>query len=290
MARYPWGLTLTPSERAYASSTPINSPRIPKRQIVHSHATTVTLPDGSDCPVLYTRYGPHLFKLDYGAPIHQRLSMDGNVDGGESMIEQYAQENAASAFRQAQEQEQKEMRRATLPKGQKLMLPPKERLDVETAKSHGGKYAVCILCASGKMMRNGKICDTPEEATEELRTADYSKVVGIGQRIAVGILNRAARQWQAPKFLIERLSFEPPTPPKPVTASEQPGAEAEPPEADPQASAPQEEQPDASVTPAKPRRQPRSKPDQKQEQQSKERTWRKRPTAPVEPAKVRTTS
>lgn len=174
------------------SSSPCHPARLVKR-----HTLTVTLPDGTSCPVQYDRYGPRAYRFHYQAPLYEQVWGRENLKGGLAEVEAKAQELARVVFSLAQKSEQKAMRRKTLPPGTNRNNIPPAQFNCKMADLYGGKYAVCLRLASGALLRLGPSYLTPEEAQRELvaNQSTYSTPC------VVGICNRFLRRWQEPKFL-----------------------------------------------------------------------------------------
>ena len=202
MPRFAFGVTLTPAERALFCGAGGS-----RSSFVRSHTCVVTLPDGTACSVSYMRYNPRSHRFDFGAPLDERIWIDPHLDGSVAAVEQKAQEIAPQAFAQAQEAEQKAMRRKTLPQGS----PRPDRKDpavlpCKAADPLAGKYAVCIRFANGTLTAIGEAHETPDEPVEEIGNGHHENDHPLSpeQEVVVGIFNRALRRWQEPRFLAVR--------------------------------------------------------------------------------------
>ena len=201
VTRFAFGVTLSPAERALFTGGPGS-----RSSLVRSHTYVVTLPDRTTCQVSYTRYNHRSHRFDFGSPVHQRIWIDPYLDGSVAAVEAKAQEVAAQAFAQAQEVEQKQMRRKSVPAGSKK--PDRKDplcLSCKIADQFAGKYAACLKSAHGTYMRIGDAYDAPESVAQELQSGKHDHyALADGQEIVIGICNRSLRRWEEPRLLINR--------------------------------------------------------------------------------------
>src|SRR5664279_1963136 len=120
MPRHARGVTLTPEERALVA--PVAGRNGSGGQAVQSHSLTVVLPDGTSCPVAYSRSGPRSHRFEFAAPLLQCLWAEGRLDGI-AAIEEKAKELTTDALRKAREEEKKMLQRKIPPPGRSLQKP-----------------------------------------------------------------------------------------------------------------------------------------------------------------------
>src|SRR5437016_4752453 len=155
MPRFIRGITLTQEERRRTGVVPGNS-----NGVVREHTCTVKMPDGSDCTVSYTRVNPRSHKFLFHAPILQQIWIDPRLDGSAETIEAKAQEVAGEAFRKAQTDEQKEMRRRTAPSAAETTdRSARPSMAAKNADRYAGKYTVCLKFSEGSLLRIGPLID-----------------------------------------------------------------------------------------------------------------------------------
>jgi hypothetical protein len=200
MTRFPKYLTLTPEERRKAG---IGLPAASSPRTVSAHACTVTMPDGRSGPVAYQRLGATCHRFRYAAPYDQQVFHTGPLERSVEAVERRAADLAPQAFQQAQAEEQKRMRRRTLPRDERSeeqSVAPK--IDAKTAERCGGMYAICVRFRSGRLMPAGHVYETPDAARQEIVDGTHGRLrLDGGQQLVVGICNRALRKWQEPAFL-----------------------------------------------------------------------------------------
>lgn len=196
-------VTLTPEEReAVGGGVRQNGSRVASCPAVKEHMFTVSLPNGMECNVNYTRYGTKAHRFQFGAPVCQRILHSDTLAGGVHGIEEKGRELAPEAFRLAQQADQKEMRRKTPPLGTSLKSLGVPQLSQKSADSYAGLYAVCIRHASGTLFPLGTLYEDPEKAGKELESGVYREVILQGeQRIVIGICCRYARRWIEPRLI-----------------------------------------------------------------------------------------
>jgi hypothetical protein len=204
MRRFARGVTLTPEERRLVGlDTPANSASYRSSAgLVHGHACSVQLPDGSSCSIEYTRYGPRAHRFAYAAPLCQQVWITETMGNDLPAIEQKAQEVSSQAFRQAQKDEQKQMRRKTPPPGKATTQLERPHMSAQTAAHCAGCYCVCLRFESGLFMPHGTLYEDPDKAVQELAEGVHKDVQLVGgQKLVVAICNRSLRCWQEPRFL-----------------------------------------------------------------------------------------
>ncbi len=214
------GITLTPEERRQAGYD---------REKASAHVCSVTLPNGVSCKVSYTRTSARLHAFAFGDPIHRTQYAYEAIPDGIPGIETKAAELAEVLFRQAQQQEQKEMRQKVPGSRAAYRGDGGLQISARLAEQLAGRYAPCVRCASGTLIRIGGTYGVPDGALKEIEGGRHSAIRLVnGQRLVVGICNRAAQRWEEPTFLsVPR--FEQATPTLGVSA---PVCEAEDPEDD----------------------------------------------------------
>lgn len=202
MSRFPRYTTFSEAERLRLG-LPARIETESISPLLRSLTVAVTLPDGKPCSVTYTRDNSRSHKFAYTAPVCRSLWVNARLAGGEPAIQAKAQELAIQAFRQAQQEEQKEMRRKTPPPGRRSPLPPADqRMKVRHADACAGLYAVCVRFTTGYLLPLGRLHEQPEAAQAELAGEEYQhKTLYGGQRLVIGIANRWARCWVEPEFL-----------------------------------------------------------------------------------------
>ncbi len=191
-------VTLTPEEReAVGGGVRQNGSSLASLPAIREHTFTVTLPNGADCTVNYTRYGARSHKFQFASPVCQRFWHSDTLAGGINGIEEKGRELVPQAFRLAQLAEQKEMKRKTPPQGVDLKTMGVLQLSQKSAASYAGLYTVCIRHASGTLFPLGTLYEDPEKAGKELESGAHRKVALFGeQRIVIGICCRYARRWR----------------------------------------------------------------------------------------------
>lgn len=200
MPRYVIGATFTPEERASMNLPPHGSGSQPIGRVA-SHHITVSLPDGSSCPVIYRRFGAYSHRFLFGDPLHEAVWFPEALHNTPPTIEQKAEELVPKAFAQAMAEEQQMMRHKTVPKGS--TVPPGEpQLRAKTAETVAGCYAVCLRASSGRLSPIGRASATAEQPIAELHGDTHAYVQLFGeQRLVIGICCRYLRRWGEPRLL-----------------------------------------------------------------------------------------
>ena len=198
MPRIPKGVTLTPEERAQAGYT---SSSASSADTIHSHTCSVSLPDGKPCKVDYRRYTARSHEFKFAAPVCERIYVTTTIEASLPSIEAKAQELSEQAFRMAQKAEREQMQKK-MPLGKKAKRPDTgPQMSVQNAEQMAGKYAPCVRHKSGRLLRIGRVYDTPEQAAQEIASGKFSRLRLVnGQELVVGICNRQAQCWQEPQF------------------------------------------------------------------------------------------
>lgn len=209
-------VTLTPEEReAVGGGVRQKGSSVASCPAVKEHTFTVSLPNGADCNVTYSRYGTTSHRFQYGSPACQRIWHSDALAGGVHGIEEQGRELAPEAFRLAQRAEQKEMRRKTSPTGADLKWQGVPQLSPKSADSYAGLYTVCIRHASGTLFPLGTLYEDPEKAGKDLESGVHRQIALQGeQRLVIGICCRYARRWKEAQLIA--LPAKPPEPEKPV--------------------------------------------------------------------------
>ena len=191
-------VTLTPEEReAVGGDVRQNGSRVCSLPAVKEHTFTVSLPNGAECVVAYTRYGAKSHKFQFGSPSCQRIWHSDMLAGGVNGIEEKGRELVPQAFRLAQLAEQKEMKRKTPPQGVDLKTMGVPQLSQKSAASYAGLYTVCIRHASGTLFPLGTLYEDPEKAVKDMEGGACMQITLQGeQRIVIGICCRYARRWR----------------------------------------------------------------------------------------------
>ncbi len=193
MVRTVKGITLSPQERSQAGYG---------RGQPRTHTCSVTLPGGPPCDVTCTSTGTRSHTFVFGAPLNRTGYAYEAIGGGLPGLEAKAQALAGALFQQAQQHEQQAMRQKapgtrTLRRGEDG--PP---ISVRMAAELAGRYAVCVKCVSGTLIRVGGTYPAPEGALAEIESDRHSGIrLFNGQQLVVGICNRAARHWEEARFI-----------------------------------------------------------------------------------------
>ena len=200
MPRCAIGVTYTPEERAKMNLPPLGAKSVPLSRL-DSHETTVSLPDGTCCCVSFRRFGARSHRFVFGTPLTESVWLSEPLINTAPSIEQKAQELALTAFTQAMAEEQRLMRRKSIPKGA-ILTPGEPPLQAKTAALFGGHYAVCILFSSGRLSAIGAPCPAHDQPLAALQDDTFAHVQLFGQqRLVIGICCRYLRRWVEPQFL-----------------------------------------------------------------------------------------
>ena len=228
--KYVKGVTLSPRERRDAGLLPRTQPgeassvaggsgngggEVSPTGIVRAHSGPVILPNGETCAVSYTRFHAGSHRFLYGPPLREAVWIAGALDGGTFAIEARARELAGKAFRQAQEAEQRTMRRTAPPRntgtneetGSAPLLPARE------AVRCAGWYCACLRFVSGSLMQIGALYPTPEGADREIRAGRHDGYRrDNGATLVVGVCCRWARRFVPARLVAspDREEAEPP--------------------------------------------------------------------------------
>ena len=201
-------ITLTPAEREAVGGGSQRQSGIAYQ--FKEHCFTVMLPNGEECMVSYTRYAVRFHSLEFSAPLCQKIGYEGELSGIQA-VEEKGKELAPQAFRMAQQDEQKQMRRKTPPQGVALKSIGEPQLRNQSAERQAGYYAVCIRHVSGTLVPKGVLYEDSDKACGELASGVHDRVQLHGeQKLVVGICCRYAKRWQEPKLLA--LPAKPPEP------------------------------------------------------------------------------
>jgi hypothetical protein len=193
MVRTVKSITLTPEERRQAGYD---------REKTSSHACSVMLPNGASCEVSYTRTSARLHAFAFGDPLSRTRYAYEEIPGGTAGIEGKAKELAEALCQEAQQQEQKAKRQKAPSSRAAQKGDGGPQISARLAEQLAGRYAACVRCAGGTLIRVGGTYDVPDGALREIEAGRHSAIRLInGQRLTVGICSRAAQRWEEPTFL-----------------------------------------------------------------------------------------
>lgn len=145
------GITLTPEERLQAGYTDAHATGVAKPPT--SHTCTVTLPNGTSCPVTYTRYSTRSHEFRFGQPLNQRHWVQKALPGGIPAIEERARQLVTTVFSLAQQQEQQAMRVKSTPARRKESHDDGPDMSATVAEKMVVLYAICVRHRSGHLLR-----------------------------------------------------------------------------------------------------------------------------------------
>ena len=162
---------------------------------------TVSLPDGTSCPVVYRRFGAYSHRFLFGEPLNEAVWFPEALHNTAPVIEQKTEELVPKAFAQAMAEEQRLMRCKTVPRG--AAVPPGEpQMKAKVADTVAGLYAICLRSSSGKVSAIGHASATAEQPIAELQGDTHAHVQLFGdQRLVIGICCRYLRRWVEPRLL-----------------------------------------------------------------------------------------
>lgn len=193
MVRTVKGVTLTPEERRQAGYC---------QERTSAHTCTVALPSGVSCEVSYSRTSARVHAFAFGTPLCRTQYAYEALTGGIAGVEAKAAELGAALFQQAQQHEQKAMRQKAPSSRTIRARDDGPQISARLAEQLAGLYAPCVRCASGTLIRVGRTYGSPDGAIREIRDGRHSAIRLVnGQRLVVGICNRAAQQWEEPHYL-----------------------------------------------------------------------------------------
>jgi len=191
MVRTVKGVTLTPDERKQVGYEKIKT-----------HTCAVTLPNGTSCAVTYTRWSTSSHSFAFAEPLTCTQAVYAPIPNGIAGIEAKAASLVDTLFQQAQQQEQVTMRQKAPSQRTMPFKDDGPQISARLADQLAGRYAACVQCTSGTLIRVGGTYSTPDMPLKEIQDGEYKAIRLVnGQHLVVGICNRAAQQWEVPVFL-----------------------------------------------------------------------------------------
>jgi hypothetical protein len=167
-------------------------------RLITSLDCAVTYPDGSAGCASYQRVSPTYHKVTYrsedGIQL-ARLTFYEQLHPDHINLEAFLVENVGKAFEKAIETERADFfARATYPAGgHRSVDPNKATLKPDKAKRLAGRYAVCLVLPSGKLLAVSRDYETVHEANNRFLAEPRADHV-------VACCSRLDRRWMVPRY------------------------------------------------------------------------------------------